>query len=93
MIKYVKLVFCILILMLIFKGYCFYSLLFIVTFIWNKNLIVESLRYEVMGNFEWIDFFFDKNKLLLIFVDLCIDYWFLWVYLNICLLILFGYYM
>lgn len=75
MTKYAKSVFCILILMSTFKGHCFHPLLFTVTSTWNKNLIAESPRHEVMGNSERIDFLFDKNKLPLIFVDLCIDHW------------------
>lgn len=74
MTKYAKSVFCILILMSTFKGHCFHPLLFTVTSTSNKNLIAESPRHEVMGNSERIDFLFDKNKLPLIFVDLCIDH-------------------
>lgn len=82
MTKYAKSVFCILILMSTFKGHCFHLLLFTVTATWNKNLIAESPRHEVMGNSERIDFLFDKNKLPLISVDQCIDHWPLYEFIQ-----------
>lgn len=87
MTKYAKSVFCILILMSTFKGHCFHPLLFTVTPTWNKNLIAEGPRHEVMGNSERIDFLFDQNKLPLIFVELT----FIRVYSNTCLSTLLGY--